>query len=145
MKIILQRVKEAQVHVEGQLIGAIGYGLLVFIAIEAHDDQATHAKMSNKLLNYRVFSDQSGKMNLSLLDIKGDLLLVSQFTLAAKTHKGLRPSFTGAANPEKALAEFNEFVSLCRESPIKVATGQFAADMQVSLVNDGPVTFLLEA
>lgn len=145
MKLLLQRVKNAQVSVQTEQVGSINQGILALVAIEEHDSPEIIAKMADKLLNYRVFSDEYGKMNLSLKDIKGELLLVSQFTLAANTNKGLRPSFNGAAKPEKAKNDFDEFVRLCQQSNLKVETGQFAADMQVGLINDGPVTFLLEA
>ncbi len=145
MKILLQRVKSAQVHVDKELIGTISQGLLALVAIEDQDTTNVLRKMAEKLLAYRVFADPQGKMNLSLKDIQGELLLVSQFTLAANTNKGLRPSFNGAASPSKAKQDFEQFVSICKASGLKVETGLFAADMQVSLVNDGPVTFLLEA
>jgi len=145
MKILLQRVKNAQVSVGDEQVGSINQGILSLVAIEEHDSPEILAKMADKLVSYRVFSDENGKMNLSLKDIKGELLLVSQFTLAANTNKGLRPGFNGAAKPEKAKNDFDEFVQLCLQSNLKVETGQFAADMQVNLINDGPVTFLLEA
>ena len=145
MKILVQRVINSKVKVENEVVGEIGTGILALVAIEDSDTKKTLLKMSDKLLNYRIFSDMQGKMNLSLMDIQGELLLVSQFTLAANTHKGLRPSFSGAADPEKARKQFAEFIELCRLSKLKVATGIFAADMQVSLVNDGPVSFMLES
>lgn len=145
MKILVQRVSNSKVEVDNKIVGAIGKGILALVAIEEADTAKTLAKMCDKLLNYRIFSDDQGKMNLSLKDIEGELLLVSQFTLAANTKKGSRPSFNDAAHPEKAERDFNYFVDLCQMSQLKVETGQFAANMQVSLVNDGPVTFLLES
>lgn len=144
MKVLVQRVKKAEVIVDNQSIGAISQGLLAFIGIEKHDDQHLVDKMLNKLLNYRIFPDNSGKMNLSVSDIQGGILAVSQFTIAADTQKGLRPSFSSAATPEHALTLYNYFIEQLSSRHTSVATGQFAADMQVSLVNDGPVTFMLE-
>jgi len=141
---LIQRVSQACVKVSGETIGEINAGILAFIAIEKSDTKANLDKMAHKLLNYRIFSDENGKMNLSAKDIEAELLLVSQFTLAADTSKGLRPSFSGSAEPSIASEYFDYFVELCAASGLKVATGQFAADMQVSLVNDGPVTFNLK-
>ncbi len=140
---VLQRVKKASVEVSGDTIGQIQQGLCVLVAVEKGDTLAQVEKMAKKLLQYRVFSDANDKMNLSLKDIKGELLLISQFTLAADTSKGLRPSFSGSAEPVQAKALFEALVEMCSLSGLKVETGQFAADMQVSLVNDGPVTFTL--
>jgi len=136
MKVLIQRVKEASVKVDDQVIGQIDSGLLLFAAIEHHDDEKSVQKMLDKVLNYRVFSDEHGKMNMSVRDVRGNLLIVSQFTLAANTKKGLRPSFTLAAKPEKAKSLFNRFIEYSKSSGLIVKTGQFAADMQVSLVND---------
>ena len=144
MKLLLQRVRGARVEVAGEIVGAIDQGLLVLVGIEPQDDAATLAKGLQRLLNYRVFSDAAGKMNLSLKDVNGGLLLVSQFTLAADTKSGLRPSFTRAAPPAQGLELFGQLVDLAREQHPQVATGRFGADMQVHLVNDGPVTFLLD-
>jgi len=144
MKVLIQRVKQASVSVDSEIVGQIDAGLLVFAAIEEHDDEQSVQKMSDKILNYRVFPDELGKMNLSVYRVYLDLLIVSQFTLAADTKKGLRPSFASAASPEKARKLFDHFVKYTRKSELKVETGVFAADMQVSLVNDGPVTFLLK-
>jgi len=141
---LIQRVSEASVRVQNEIVGQIKQGLLVFVAIEKTDDAQLVQKMLHKLLNYRVFSDANGKMNLSVKDVAGELLLVSQFTLAADTHKGLRPSFSGSAEPQMAKKLFAELVEQCQLSGLRIATGQFAADMQVSLVNDGPVTFWLK-
>lgn len=145
MKCLLQRVSQASVTVAGEPVGAIGQGLLVLAGLEKGDDRARVARMCDRLLGYRIFSDGEGRMNRSVTDIQGGLLLVSQFTLAADTKKGARPSFSSAAAPELAQSLFAYFTELTRERHCgPVATGRFAADMQVSLINDGPVTFLLE-
>jgi D-tyrosyl-tRNA(Tyr) deacylase len=144
VKLLLQRVRVARVEVEGEIVGAIDQGLLVLVGIEPQDDAATLAKGLQRLLSYRVFGDAAGKMNLSLRDVDGGLLLVSQFTLAADTRSGLRPSFSSAAPPAQGLALFEQLVALARQQHSQVASGRFGADMQVHLVNDGPVTFLLE-
>ena len=144
MKILLQRVKRADVVVENEVIGEIGQGLLALVGIEPADNPTIIEKGIDKLLKYRVFSDAEGKMNLSLKDIAGELLLVSQFTLAADTKKGLRPSFTSAAPPALGETLFDYAVQYAKTKIAKVETGRFGADMQVSLINDGPVTFLLE-
>lgn len=141
---LLQRVSHADVVVEGQTVGATGRGLLVLVGVEKGDDHATAARLLERLLGYRVFPDEAGKMNLSLRDIGGGLLLVPQFTLAADTHKGTRPSFSSAAPPETGKALFDHFVELARDQHAEVATGVFGADMKVSLINDGPVTFWLQ-
>jgi len=144
MKALLQRVREAHVNVAGETVGAIDQGLLVLVAIEPQDNQASVDKMLHRLLNYRVFADAAGKMNLSLKDIAGGLLLVSQFTLAADTRSGMRPGFSTAASPALGEALFGQLLEQAREQHAIVASGRFGADMQVHLVNDGPVTFLLE-
>lgn len=140
---LLQRVTQAQVDVAGQTIARIGKGLLVFIGVERPDGEAQSERLLERLLSYRVFADTAGKMNLSLRDIKGDLLLVPQFTLAADTQKGLRPSFTPAADPAHGAHLFDYLLQQARSLHDKVESGLFGADMQVSLINDGPVTFLL--
>jgi D-tyrosyl-tRNA(Tyr) deacylase len=145
MKGLIQRVRGARVEVEGEIVGAIDHGLLALVGVEPQDDEESVNRLLHKLLNYRVFGDDEGKMNLSLSDVGGGLLLVSQFTLAADTRKGLRPSFSSAAPPEKGAALFDLLVEQARERHPLVATGRFGANMQVHLVNDGPVTFLLEA
>ncbi|VFT44994.1 proline iminopeptidase [Pseudomonas aeruginosa] len=145
MKALLQRVGAARVEVGGEIVGSIDRGLLVLVGVEPEDGERCAAKMLHKLLNYRVFGDDEGKMNRSLLDVQGGLLLVSQFTLAANTRSGLRPSFSSAAPPAQGEAVFEHLVKLAREAYPQVATGRFGADMQVHLVNDGPVTFLLES
>jgi D-tyrosyl-tRNA(Tyr) deacylase len=144
MKGLLQRVSQARVDVAGETVGSIDQGLLVLVGVEPHDTPATADKLLHKLLNYRVFSDSDGKMNLSLSDVQGGLLLVSQFTLAADTKSGLRPSFSKAAPPALGAELFDYLVEKAKSSHEKVGTGQFGADMQVHLINDGPVTFLLE-
>ncbi|MCU1740122.1 MULTISPECIES: D-aminoacyl-tRNA deacylase [Pseudomonas] len=144
MKGLLQRVSGARVEVAGEIVGAIDQGLLVLLAVEPGDTQAHADKLLKKLLNYRVFSDAQGKMNLSLADTGGGLLLVSQFTLAADTQSGLRPSFSTAAPPALAEVLFDYVVAQAQRLHGQVATGRFGADMQVHLVNDGPVTFLLQ-
>ena len=141
---LLQRVSHADVVVEGETVGAIGRGLLVLVGVEKGDDEATAARLLERLLVYRVFPDQDGKMNLSLRDIGGGLLLVPQFTLPADTRKGTRPSFSSAAPPELGKQLFHHFVALARAQHSEVATGVFGADMKVSLTNDGPVTFWLQ-
>jgi D-aminoacyl-tRNA deacylase len=144
MIVLIQRVLSASVTVHGEKVGDIGHGLLAFIAIEPGDDEATARRLVERLLAYRVFNDDDGRMNRSLTEVGGELLLVSQFTLAADTRKGLRPSFTAAAPPELGRTLFGQVVSLAqRAMPGRVATGRFGAEMQVALVNDGPVTFWL--
>lgn len=144
MKALLQRVTSASVSVADHTVGAIDNGLLVLLGVEPHDTHASADKMLNKLLAYRVFADADGKMNLSLNDTGGGLLLVSQFTLAADTRKGNRPSFTSAAPPQQAEDLYDYLCAQAQTQHTTVATGRFGADMKVSLVNDGPVTFLLE-
>ncbi|MDH1264086.1 D-aminoacyl-tRNA deacylase [Pseudomonas sp. GD03944] len=144
MKALIQRVRSARVDVAGEVVGAVDQGLLALVGVEPQDTPASVAKLLHKLLNYRVFSDADGKMNLSLSDVGGGLLLVSQFTLAADTKSGLRPSFSSAASPALGAELFDLLVEQARRQHPTVATGRFGADMQVHLVNDGPVTFLLE-
>jgi len=144
MKALIQRVAGARVEVAGEIVGAIDQGLLALVGVEPQDNQASVAKLLHKLLNYRVFGDAEGKMNLSLAEVGGGLLLVSQFTLAADTKNGLRPSFSSAAPPAQGEALFEALVALARQRHPQVACGRFGAAMQVHLVNDGPVTFLLE-
>ena len=141
---LIQRVSEAQVRVLDEVVGEIGPGILVFLGVEKTDSRAQVDKLLNKVLNYRLFGDDKGHMNLSLLDVGGELLVVSQFTLAADTKKGLRASFSSAATPEDAESSYQLFVERAAQSVI-VQTGRFGADMKVSLVNDGPVTFMLSA
>jgi D-aminoacyl-tRNA deacylase len=141
---LIQRVKRANVSVAQTCIAEIGAGLLAFVAIERGDSDVLVPKLVHKILSYRVFSDDAGKMNRSLKEVAGSLLLVSQFTLAADTQSGLRPSFTSAAPPEEGRRLFDALVANARATHSPVATGQFGADMQVELVNDGPVTFYLQ-
>lgn len=144
MKVLMQRVSSARVDIEGECVGAIDQGLLLLVGIEKHDNEHSLEKMAHKVLHYRIFPDSENKMNLSVKDINGGVLAVSQFTLAAETHKGLRPGFSVAALPHVAKSLYEEFVTLLRNEHPSIETGQFGADMQVSLVNDGPVTFMLE-
>ncbi len=144
MKGLLQRVRSARVEVAGEVVGAVDQGLLVLVGIEPQDTQASADKLLHKLLNYRVFSDDDGKMNLSLRDVEGGLLLVSQFTLAADTRSGMRAGFSKAAPPALGAQLFDYLLSQARIAHPVVAAGQFGADMQVHLVNDGPVTFLFD-
>jgi D-tyrosyl-tRNA(Tyr) deacylase len=142
---LLQRVTGASVAVGGEAVGAIGRGLLVLVAVHRDDDERDIARLAERILSYRVFPDDRGRMNRSVLDEAGGLLLVPQFTLAADTKKGTRASFTRAAPPAKGEAYFGKLVAACRLRLEVVETGRFGADMQVSLVNDGPVTFWLES
>ena len=144
MKALLQRVRQARVDVNAQCVGEIQQGLLVFLGVERGDDAGRLEKLLERILNYRVFADEVGRMNLSLRDIGGGILLVSQFTLAAETSKGRRPGFSTAAAPADAEALYEQGLAWLRARHETVACGQFGADMQVSLVNDGPVSFLLE-
>ncbi|KHL71118.1 MULTISPECIES: D-aminoacyl-tRNA deacylase [Pseudomonas] len=144
MKALIQRVRAARVEVAGEVVGAIDQGLLALVGVEPHDTPASADKLLHKLLNYRVFADADGKMNRSLTDVDGGLLLVSQFTLAADTKSGLRPSFSTAAPPALGEQLFDDLLAKARARHGQVASGRFGADMQVHLINDGPVTFLLE-
>ena len=144
MLALIQRVASASVTVDDAVVGAIGPGLLALVGVEPGDDEPQIRRLAQRLLGYRVFADDAGKMNRSLSDIGGGLLLVSQFTLAADTRSGMRPSFTSAAPPAEAERAFDRLVAICRDlHPPGVETGRFGAHMVVSLVNDGPVTFLL--
>lgn len=142
---LIQRVDEARVEVGGEVVAAIGPGLLALVAVQPHDDEPAVARLLGRLLGYRVFPDDAGRMNRSLRETGGGLLLVSQFTLAADTSSGLRPSFSTAAPPEQARVLFEKLVASAREAHPEVGTGRFGADMRVHLVNNGPVTFRLEA
>lgn len=144
MKALIQRVKHAAVHVDGECIGAIDQGTLLLLGIEKDDTQPKADKLLQKVLGYRIFADEEGKMNLNLQQIGGGLLIVSQFTLVADTGKGLRPSFSSGASPALGAELYNYFVTQARAAQNPVATGSFGADMKVSLLNDGPVTFMLE-
>ena len=143
MKGLLQRVKKARVDVNGECTGEIEQGILLFLGIEKNDTQATANKLMDKVLAYRIFSDAQQKMNCNVQQINGGILVVSQFTLAADTQKGLRPSFSSAMPPSDAEQLYDYFIATLQTKYTKVATGIFAADMQVSLINDGPVTFML--
>ena len=142
---LIQRVSEAAVRVDGEIVGQTGPGLLALVGIEPGDGDAQVARMTERLLAYRVFADEAGRMNRSLADTGGGLLLISQFTLAADTGSGNRPGFSTAASPAEAEPVFTRLVTRCRGLHGGVETGRFGAHMEVSLVNDGPVTFLLRA
>ena len=141
---LLQRVKNASVTVNEQVIGAVKQGLLVLVCAEKGDSAEQCEKLAKKVLAYRIFEDENGKMNKSVSDIGGEILIVSQFTLAADTAKGLRPSFTLAADPETGKRLYEHFIEKIKESGLKTETGQFGANMQVALINDGPVTIWLK-
>jgi D-tyrosyl-tRNA(Tyr) deacylase len=141
---LLQRVTSAKVEVDGALVGAIGPGLLVLVGVQQGDDEARAERLLQRLLGYRVFADEQGRMNRSLVETEGGLLLVPQFTLAADTRKGTRASFTSAAAPGEAERLFQHLLGLAQRRHDLVASGRFGADMQVSLTNDGPVTFWLQ-
>src|SRR5690348_9832228 len=142
---LIQRVLSASVEVDGQTVGAIGPGLLALVAVQPDDGEAQTRRMLERLLGYRVFADGAGRMNRSLADTGGGLLLVSQFTLAADTRSGMRPSFTAAAEPQAGRLWFERLVEIAKNLHAPVEIGQFGAHMQVGLVNDGPVTFWLES
>ena len=142
---LIQRVTQASVSVEGATVGRIGAGLLALIAVQPGDGEAQAQRMCERLLGYRVFADEVGKMNRSLADTGGGLLLASQFTLAADTHSGMRPSFTTAATPEAGRHWFDRLVEIAKNRHSPVEIGRFGAHMQVSLVNDGPITFWLDS
>lgn len=140
---LIQRVSQARVDVSGQTVGQIDHGILLLLGIERKDDQQSAEKLATKVMNYRIFADQDGKMNLNLKQADGQLLVVSQFTLVADTKKGNRPGFSSGATPEQGEALYRYFVEFCQSQGMHCETGQFGADMQVSLINDGPVTFQL--
>ncbi len=141
---LIQRAARAHVEVDGAIVGQIERGILLLLGVEKEDTQTQADKLLHKVLNYRIFPDESGRMNLSLKDINGGLLIVPQFTLPADTHKGMRPSFTPAAPPEKGEMLFNYFYNTALQQFNNIQKGIFSADMQVSLINDGPVTFWLK-
>ncbi len=145
MRVVLQRVKSASVTVDGKVTGAINHGLLMLIGIDRDDTEEDLSYMAEKCLNLRIFNDASDKMNLSLLDVSGEVLAVSQFTLLGDTRKGRRPSYISAASPEKARALYEAFVEKMKSRKIRVACGVFGAMMDVALVNDGPVTLIVES
>ena len=144
MRGLIQRVRHASVDVDRKTVGAIDRGILLLLGIEADDTPARARKLIDKIINYRIFPDNSGRMNASVKDIGGGILVVSQFTLVADTKKGLLPGFSSAASPDAAEKLYQEFIGILSEVYTPIATGVFGADMQVALVNDGPVTFLLE-
>lgn len=141
---LIQRVTQASVTIEQQVVGSIQNGLLVLLGVEQGDTEQQATRLCERVLGYRIFSDEAGKMNLNIQQAGGSLLVVSQFTLAADTQKGMRPSFTKGAKPDDAKRLYEFFIQQCQQQGIQTETGQFAADMQVSLVNDGPVTFWLQ-
>lgn len=144
MKLVIQRVKEANVTVNGQCIGRINHGLVVFLGVGKNDSSTEVKKYADKLLKLRIFEDENGKTNRSIQDVNGELLIVSQFTLYADCKKGNRPNFLQAGDPDVANALYEEFIQACKEQVSHVATGEFGADMNVSLVNDGPFTIILD-
>lgn len=145
MKVVIQRVSEANVKVDGEIIGEISQGLMLLVGIQDDDEKQDVDWLVQKILNLRIFSDKEGKMNLSVLDISGEILCISQFTLIADYKKGNRPSFIKAAKPEKAIPLFNNFIEEISKSNLKVEQGIFGADMKVSLLNDGPVTIVMDS
>lgn len=144
MKVVIQRVQRASVTIDGQVHGAIDKGYLVLLGVAHEDDEKTADRIVKKMINLRIFADENGKTNLSLKDVGGSLLVVSQFTLYADCSHGNRPGFTNAAKPDHANALYEYFVDKCREQVENVQTGSFGADMKVELVNDGPFTIILE-
>lgn len=144
MKVVIQRVQRASVTIDGQVHGAIDKGYLVLLGVTHEDDEKTADRIVKKMINLRIFADENGKTNLSLKDVGGSLLVVSQFTLYADCSHGNRPGFTNAAKPDHANALYEYFVGKCREQVENVQTGSFGADMKVELVNDGPFTIILE-
>ena len=145
MRAVVQRVKESSVKTNGEIVGQIGPGLLVLLGVAKGDGANDVAYLANKILNLRIFEDDDGKMNRSLLEIGGELLAVSQFTLLADCRKGRRPSFIAAADPEKATELYEKFVEQIRQKGVAVQTGRFRAMMEVALINDGPVTIIIES
>lgn len=144
MRVLLQRVSSARVEVAGEVVGSIGRGLLVLLGVAREDSADDAERLARRTLELRIFPDDDKPMNRSLCDIAGEVLVVSQFTLSADTRRGRRPGFSTAAAPESAEPLYTRYIECCREAGVSTATGRFGADMQVHLVNDGPVTFLLE-
>lgn len=144
MMSVIQRVKSSEVVIEGEIISRIGRGILVLVGISTDDEEKDAEFLASKLAGLRIFEDQEGKMNLSLSDVRGEMMVVSQFTLLGDCKKGRRPSFTRAAPPERAIALYEFFIERCREKGIRVLTGRFGAKMEVHLINDGPVTFIID-
>lgn len=146
MRIVIQRVSEASVKIENEVVGSIEKGMLILLGIEHDDSEEDVQWLVGKLINLRIFSDEEGKMNLSIQDVKGAFLVVSQFTLHASTKKGNRPSYVKAARPELAIPLYQLFVEkLASDSSLRVETGEFGADMKVALINDGPVTIIIDS
>ncbi len=145
MRAVIQRVSESHVSVDGNEVGRIGHGLMILLGVEEGDTSADVSYMAEKVMNLRIFEDPDEKMNLSVQDVGGSLLVVSQFTLLGDARKGRRPSFSNAARPEAANALYEEFVAVCRNNGLKVETGQFQQHMVVRIDNDGPVTLLLDS
>ena len=145
MRAVVQRVLRSSVEVEGSMVGSIEKGLMVLLGVSEKDTEEDAAYMADKILNLRVFDDEEGKMNYSLLDVKGELLLVSQFTLYGDCRKGRRPNYMAAAKPDKADALYQQLVQLCRAQNVKTETGVFQADMKVDILNDGPVTLIIDS
>ena len=145
MKAVLQRVTEASVRVDGEVIGSIGKGFFILLGVSDEDDEAVADKMADKICKLRIFEDENGKTNLSLKDVGGEVLVVSQFTLYADCHKGNRPSFTKAGAPQMAESLYKRFMERCRQYVDVVEKGQFGADMKVELLNDGPFTLMLDS
>jgi D-tyrosyl-tRNA(Tyr) deacylase len=144
VKALIQRVSQASVTVDDLVVGEIGAGILLFLGVEKHDSEDVALRLLDKVLRYRVFADEDGKMNKSLADVKGGLLVVSQFTLVAETRKGLRPSFSAGVSPEYGEKIYSYFLRQAKSRHANVSSGRFGADMKVALLNDGPVTFMLE-
>ncbi len=145
MRAVVQRVSQANVKVDGKIVGEINKGLLVFLGVGKEDDDKDLDYMIDKILGLRIFEDENGKLNLSLMDIQGELLVISQFTLYGNVKKGKRPSFTDAADPDIANKYYELFIEKAREKGVKTEHGIFGADMKVSLINDGPVTILIDS
>ncbi|HBK68519.1 MAG TPA: D-tyrosyl-tRNA(Tyr) deacylase [Firmicutes bacterium] len=145
MRAVIQRITSARVVIEGKTIGEVGKGLLVFLGIKSGDDETAVSYLVDKIINLRIFEDEQGKMNLSLKEVGGEILVVSQFTLYADCRKGRRPSFQEAAKPEISEKLYLKFIKTLRDKSLPVATGSFGADMKVELVNNGPVTILLDS
>jgi len=145
MRAVVQRVKSANVKVNDKIIGSIGQGILLFLGVEETDQETDLEYMCEKIPNLRIFEDENGKMNKSLLDVEGSILVISQFTLLGDARKGRRPSFTDAAKPEKAIPMYEKFIACMKEKNITTQSGEFGAEMEVELINDGPVTILLDS